>query len=123
MLGLLSVLDHSSFRTWLTLNPWFSQLSEADSAVSGSAWHCYAGDSSSQSAVTDTYPTKEIYFTECAGIIGSGWWTDIKWQTGNLWIGAVNNWARAALMWSLVANSDGVSAGYSCVAFEWTRGC
>ncbi|KAF9514583.1 glycoside hydrolase family 30 protein [Hydnum rufescens UP504] len=82
-------------------------LSEANSAISGSAWHCYAGDSSSQSAVTDTYPTKEIYFTECAGIIGSDRWTDIKWQTSNLWIGAVNNWARAALMWSLVANSDG----------------
>lgn len=67
--------------------------------------------------VTTDYPGKEIYFTECASIIGSDAWSDIKWQTSILWIGAVNNWARAALMWSLAANSDGVSAIYYCIAF------
>lgn len=45
---------------------------------------------------------------ECAGTVGSDWWTDLKWQTSNLWVGAPNNWARSALMWSLAADSNGV---------------
>ena len=62
-----------------------------------------------QRFICDTALTRlRRYEAECAGTIGSDWWNDLKWQTSNLWIGAPNNWARSALMWSLAADSNGV---------------
>jgi hypothetical protein len=31
-----------------------------------------------QQAFTNAYPSKELYFTECAGTLGTDWWSDIK---------------------------------------------
>lgn len=39
-------------------------------------------------------------------------WQDIKWMTSELWIGAPNNWASVAAMWSLAAFPNGVSTTY-----------
>ena len=60
---------------------------------------------------------------ECASLITvpNHWWEDIKWQTNNLWVGAPNNWARAALMWSLAADSNGVSGNFPSGIIIFTR--
>lgn len=49
-----------------------------------------------------------LFVAECADIPGTDWWGDIKWMTSELWIGAPNNWASVAAMWSLAAEPNGV---------------
>ena len=53
-------------------------MQQAGSAFAGVAFHCYTGDVSEQDTFHTQFPTKEIYFTECSGVIGSDWWSDIK---------------------------------------------
>jgi len=70
--------------------------------VSGVAWHCYGGDVSAQSAVHDSFPSVDTYFTECSG---GEWASDfgdnLVWNTRTLIIGATRNWARGVLLWNL----------------------
>ena len=50
----------------------------ASDAFAGVAFHCYAGQVSNQEVFHDNFPDKEIYFTECAGTLGSDFWTDLQ---------------------------------------------
>ena len=49
----------------------------ADDAFDGVAFHCYGGDVSDQDIWHNAFPTKELYFTECTGTLGSDWWSDL----------------------------------------------
>ena len=53
-------------------------MQQAPDAFAGVAFHCYAGSVSQQDTFHTQFPKKEIYFTECSGVIGSDWWSDIK---------------------------------------------
>ena len=70
--------------------------------IAGSAWHCYAGAPEAQTEVHNTYPDKDIYFSECTG---GEWDTDFAsvliWNFQNLFIGATRHWAKAVLLWNL----------------------
>ncbi|KAJ7482201.1 glycoside hydrolase [Mycena galericulata] len=82
------------------------QLMEAaPNAFDGVAFHCYAGTVDQQDTFHAAYPSKEIYFTECSGTIGSDWWSDIKWYMDNIFIGAITHNAHAALMWNIALDS------------------
>jgi glucosylceramidase len=74
----------------------------AGAYVAGSAFHCYAGVPSGQSAVHDAHPSKDVYLTECSG---GGWSTDfgnnLRWNVQQLVIGATRHWARGVLLWNL----------------------
>jgi glucosylceramidase len=74
--------------------------------LAGTAFHCYAGDVSSQSTVEAAYPNKGIWFTECSGTVGSSFSGDLVWNTSNLLVGATRNWARSVLLWNLVLNQN-----------------
>jgi glucosylceramidase len=70
--------------------------------IQGVAWHCYAGDVSAQTPVHDAYPDKDVYFTECSG----GDWApvfgdNLKFDVGQLLIGATRGWARGVVLWNL----------------------
>ena len=54
------------------------QMEQASSAFAGVSFHCYSGSVSQQDTFHNAYPSKEVYFTECAGTQGSDWWSDIK---------------------------------------------
>ncbi|KII83681.1 glycoside hydrolase family 30 protein [Plicaturopsis crispa FD-325 SS-3] len=82
-------------------------MDSAASSFDGVAFHCYAGDVSEQSNFTSKYPNKEVFFTECAGTIGTDWWTNIKWYMDNLWIGSLNYGASSGLMWNIALNASG----------------
>jgi glucosylceramidase len=70
--------------------------------VSGVAWHCYGGDVATQSVVRDTYPDKDVYFTECSGGAWAPKFADnLAWTVRNLIIGSTRHWARGVLMWNL----------------------
>lgn len=76
--------------------------------VAGVAWHCYAGDVSAQTRVRAEHPSKDVYFTECAG----GDWApvfadNLKWNVSTLIIGATRNWARGVALWNLALDENG----------------
>ncbi|CAL1712943.1 unnamed protein product [Somion occarium] len=82
-------------------------MQQANSAFAGVAFHCYAGSVSSQDTFHNAFPDKEIYFTECSGTMGSDWWSDIKWNMDNLYIGSIEHNARAALEWNIALDGNG----------------
>lgn len=81
-------------------------LADADARqyVDGSAFHMYAGDISALSQVHESYPDKNVYFTEqwigAPGKFGG----DLGWHTRTLIIGATRNWSRTVLEWNLAAD-------------------
>ena len=76
--------------------------------ISGVAFHCYAGDPSAQSTVQQAYPSKDIYFTECSGVFSAGTFaSNLLWNTNNLVIGGITNWARTVLLWNLALDEKG----------------
>ena len=81
--------------------------SVARSYIAGVAWHCYGGDVSAQSAVHDSFPAADTYFTECSG----GEWApkfgdNLVWNVRTLIIGTTRNWARGVLLWNLALDEN-----------------
>ena len=83
----------------------------ASKYLDGTAFHCYSGDPSSQSALHDRFPAKNIYFTECSGIQSGDPSTTfpdtLHWHTRFLTIGAVRNWAKNVITWNLALDPAG----------------
>lgn len=76
----------------------------AKAYISGSAFHLYAGDVSALSAVHNTHPDKDIFFTEQWTGANGSFDGDFKWHTKNVIIGTMRNWSKVALEWNLAAN-------------------
>ena len=78
--------------------------------MTGSAWHCYAGDPSAQSVVRNAQPAKDIFFTECSGTESADtsrtFADSLNWQGRNLAIGATRNWARTVSLWNLALDAN-----------------
>ncbi|KAF5365092.1 hypothetical protein D9758_010973 [Tetrapyrgos nigripes] len=71
------------------------------------AFHCYGGSVSQQDAFVNAFPNKEVYFTECAGMIGSDWWSNIKWYTDNIFISSLEHSSSTSLMWNITLDGNG----------------
>jgi glucosylceramidase len=80
--------------------------SQARSYVSGSAFHCYAGNVSAQSTVHATHPDKQIMLSECSGTVGSSFAGDLRWGLQNLFIGGARHWATDVLLWNLALDEN-----------------
>ncbi len=67
--------------------------------VAGTAFHCYGGDVSAQSAVHDKFPDKDIWETECSG----GTWQKgpLLEEQARLIIDSTRNWARSVVLWNM----------------------
>ena len=81
--------------------------------IAGTAFHCYAGDPSRQTALHRAFPDKGIWFTECSGSHGP---TDppaqvfsdtLKWHTRNLVLGVTRNWGKTVVNWNLALDPSG----------------
>ncbi|TFK38651.1 glucan endo-1,6-beta-glucosidase [Crucibulum laeve] len=93
---------------WANADTYPIELMELDGAAfAGVSFHCYAGDVEEQDIFHDAYPSKEIYFTECTGTIGTDWWSDIKWYMDNLWIGSLEYWSKSGLLWNIALDPTG----------------
>jgi glucosylceramidase len=81
--------------------------------IAGTAYHCYAGDPSAQTALHDAYPDKGIYFTECSGSHGATdtpaqYFSDtLKWHARTITLGTTRNWAKTVADWNLALDDDG----------------
>jgi glucosylceramidase len=87
--------------------------SPASRWIAGTAYHCYYGDPSAQTALHDAFPHKGIWFTECSGSRGA---TDppekvfrdtLTWHARNIVMGTTRNWARSAVNWNIALDSTG----------------
>ncbi|HYQ69221.1 discoidin domain-containing protein [Actinophytocola sp.] len=81
--------------------------------IAGTAYHCYYGDPSAQTALHDAFPDKGIWFTECSGSHGP---TDppdkifrdtLVWHARTVAIGTTRNWARSAVNWNIALDATG----------------
>jgi glucosylceramidase len=81
--------------------------------IAGTAYHCYSGDPSAQTALHDAHPDKGIWFTECSGSHGA---TDtpaqifqgtLTWHARTLAIGTTRNWAKSVVNWNLALDATG----------------
>jgi glucosylceramidase len=81
--------------------------------VAGTAYHCYFGEPSAQSALHEAYPKKGIWFTECSGSHGptdppEQYFRDtLKWHARTLAIGVTRNWAKSVVNWNLALDATG----------------
>ena len=74
--------------------------------VDGSAFHLYGGSVTALSQVHDSYPGKNVYFTEQWTGGPGNFPNDLKWHVQNLIIGATRNWSKNVLEWNLAADPN-----------------
>ena len=81
--------------------------------VAAVAWHCYGGDILAQTAVHDSHPDKDTYFTECSGGKWAPVWADnLKWYVSKMVIGNARAWAKGVALWNLALDeNDGPHKG------------
>ncbi|MFC4402257.1 glycoside hydrolase family 30 protein [Gracilibacillus xinjiangensis] len=83
--------------------------------VDGTAFHCYEGEPASMSSVHNSFPSKNIYLTECSG----GDWSpdfgnNLNWYMSKLIIGAPRNWAKTVLFWNIALDQNGGPTNGGC---------
>ena len=87
--------------------------SSAGRWLAGTAFHCYSGDQTRQTALHDAFPDKGVWFTECSGSHGP---TDppaqvfsdtLKWHARNLVLGVTRNWGMTVVNWNLALDPSG----------------
>jgi glucosylceramidase len=76
----------------------------ARSFVDGSAFHLYNGDISALTTVHNSYPDKNVYFTEQWTGAKGDFGGDLKWHVKNVIIGSLRNWSKVALEWNLASD-------------------
>lgn len=83
-------------------------LADADAFpyVDGSAFHLYSGDISALTNVYNSYPTKNVYFTEQWTSSEGSFEGDLKWHVRNIIIGSMRNYSKNALEWNLANNAN-----------------
>jgi glucosylceramidase len=81
--------------------------------IAGTAYHCYSGDASAQSALRQAFPEKGIWFTECSGSHGPNdtppqiFRGTLTWHARNLMLGTTRNWAKSVVNWNIALDSEG----------------
>jgi glucosylceramidase len=87
--------------------------SPASRWIAGTAFHCYYGEPSAQSALHDQFPDKGIWFSECSGSRGPAdppakvFRDTLTWHSRNVVLGAMRNWARSTANWNIALDSTG----------------
>ncbi|MFB3389403.1 glycoside hydrolase family 30 beta sandwich domain-containing protein [Flavobacterium sp. LAR06] len=79
---------------------------DANPFVDGSAFHLYGGDISALTNVYNSYPTKNVYFTEQWTSSAASFDGDLKWHLRNVIIGSMRNYSKNALEWNLANDGN-----------------
>lgn len=82
-------------------------LNGAGADLAGMAWHCYdgQGDPAAMTTIHNANPTKDTYLTECSS---DTYPTDIiRRSTVESTLLALQNWAKAAILWNPVLDQHG----------------
>ena len=74
--------------------------------TNGSAFHLYGGVIGNLSIVHNSFPNKELYFTE-QWYSGNGTFNgDLQWHMREIYIGGTRNWCNAVIEWNLASDSN-----------------
>ena len=92
--------DHEAYPDSVLRDP------AANAFVDGSAFHLYAGSISSLSVLHNSFPNKNIYFTEQYSGYPSNFPVDLQFAFSNLIIGATRNWSKNVLEWNLASDPN-----------------
>ncbi|MFI7601957.1 discoidin domain-containing protein [Actinoplanes sp. NPDC049681] len=93
--------------------PYRLLASPAGKWLAGTAYHCYSGDPSAQTALHEAYPGKGIWFTECSGSHGPQDTPEqifrgtLTWHARTLAIGTTRNWAKSVVNWNIALDHTG----------------
>lgn len=74
--------------------------------IDGSAFHLYNGDISALSTVHNSFPEKNLYFTEQYTSSEGTFSGDLAWHIKNVIIGSMRNWSKNALEWNLANDQN-----------------
>lgn len=77
---------------------------DANPYIDGAAFHLYNGDISALSTVHNSFPNKNVYFTEQYTSSTGEFSGDLKWHLKNVIIGSMRHWSKNALEWNLANN-------------------
>jgi len=83
--------------------------------MAGTAWHCYAGDVSTQAISHNNYPNKPAFHTECSG---GEWEGDAQagFAAGlGLVIGATRDWAQGVIRWNMALDQNNGPTNNGCL--------
>ena len=81
--------------------------------IAGTAYHCYSGDASAQTALHNAFPSKGIWFSECSGSHGPDdtppqiFRGTLTWHARTLMLGTTRNWAKSVVNWNIALDSTG----------------
>jgi len=67
--------------------------------LGGTAWHCYANNLAAMSTIHNSFPTKDVYETECSSGIA-------PLSAIETFIQSSRNWAKAATMWNIAQDQN-----------------
>ncbi|MEV8377508.1 glycoside hydrolase family 30 beta sandwich domain-containing protein [Kribbella sp. NPDC056861] len=87
--------------------------SPAGKWIAGTAYHCYSGNPSDQTALQKTFPNKGIWFTECSGSHGADdtppqiFRGTLTWHARTLMLGTTRNWAKSVVNWNIALDDKG----------------
>ncbi|KAK3262232.1 hypothetical protein CYMTET_28901 [Cymbomonas tetramitiformis] len=74
--------------------------------VTGTAWHCNAGNAAEIQTVRDAYPDLEVYGTECAGTGLSNFEANMEWNFKNLYVASLEQRSRTVMHGNLVLDES-----------------
>ncbi|HXB94058.1 MAG TPA: glycoside hydrolase family 30 beta sandwich domain-containing protein, partial [Puia sp.] len=98
------IYDHNADRPDYPLS--ILDDAEARPFVDGSAFHLYGGKIEALTPVHDSFPEKNLYFTEQWVGEPGNLKKDIREHIHLLIIGAIRNWCKNVIEWNLAANSQ-----------------
>ncbi|WP_020386757.1 discoidin domain-containing protein [Kribbella catacumbae] len=87
--------------------------SPASKWLAGTAYHCYSGNPSAQTALQQTFPDKGIWFTECSGSHGPNdtpaqiFRGTLTWHARTLMLGTTRNWSKSVVNWNIALDDKG----------------
>ncbi|MGI5429619.1 discoidin domain-containing protein [Streptomyces sp. CA-179760] len=82
--------------------------------ITGTAWHCYAGDVSAQTVVHNDYPNKPAFQSECSG---GNWEGEEQSSFAGVMDNLINgprNWAQSVVRWNLALDADAGPTNNGC---------
>ncbi|RYY09787.1 MAG: glucosylceramidase, partial [Cytophagaceae bacterium] len=102
----IQVYDHNPDAAGLSFVNAVLSDAAASAYIDGSAFHLYGGTIDALSTVHNSFPTKNVYFTEQYTRTPGDFANDLLGHVRDLEIGAPRNWSRNVLEWNLASDQN-----------------
>ena len=97
----IQVYDHNPDAAGLSFVNTVLSDAAASPYIDGSAFHLYGGTIDALTQIHNSYPTKNVYFTEQWTQSPGNFGADLTYHANNLEVAAPRNWSKNVLEWNL----------------------